>query len=129
MYREVSVIEIREVLRAWLSGSGLRTVAARAGVDRKTARRYVDAAVATGSWWQGRSSLRTRRTGLVRIGAVVTAVRPDRPQGHGEAWEALCTNHDRISTWVKDGLTVVKIGDLLGRHKDSAAAHAAPLLR
>jgi MFS family permease len=28
---------------------------------------------ATGSWWQGRSSLRTRRTGLVRIGAVVTA--------------------------------------------------------
>ncbi|BBZ19417.1 hypothetical protein MGAD_37520 [Mycolicibacterium gadium] len=48
MYREVSVIEIREVLRAWLSGSGYRTVAAQAGVDRKTARRYVDAAVAAG---------------------------------------------------------------------------------
>jgi MFS family permease len=28
---------------------------------------------ASGSWWQGRSSLRTRRSGLVRIGAVVTA--------------------------------------------------------
>lgn len=28
---------------------------------------------ATGSWWQGRSSLRTRRSGLVRIGAIVTA--------------------------------------------------------
>jgi len=40
MYREVSVIEIREVLRAWLSGSGYRTAAAQAGVDRKTARRY-----------------------------------------------------------------------------------------
>jgi transposase len=50
------------------------------------------------------------------IGAVVTAVRPDRPQGHGQAWEALCTSHDRISDWVNDGLTVVKIGDLLGRH-------------
>jgi transposase len=112
MYREVSVIEIREVLRAWLSGSGLRTVAARAGVDRKTARRYVDAAVAAGL---------DRDCGVEQlsdelIGAVVTAVRPDRPQGHGEAWEALCTNHDRISTWVKDGLTVVKIGDLLARH-------------
>jgi hypothetical protein len=35
-YREVSVIEVREVLRAWLTGAGLRTVAAQAGVDRKT---------------------------------------------------------------------------------------------
>lgn len=37
MYREVSVIEIREVLRLWLWGCGLRMVAARARVDRKTA--------------------------------------------------------------------------------------------
>ena len=37
-YREVSVIEVREVLRTWLSGAGLRTVAAQAGVDSKTIR-------------------------------------------------------------------------------------------
>ena len=43
MYREVSVIEVREVLRAWLAGSGFRTAGAQAGVDRKTARRYVAA--------------------------------------------------------------------------------------
>ena len=49
------------------------------------------------------------------IGTVVAAVRPDRPQGYGSAWEALCANHDRINKWVKDGLTVVKIGDLLAR--------------
>jgi predicted DNA-binding transcriptional regulator YafY len=42
------VVEIREVLRAWLQGAGLRTVASRAGVDRKTARRYVEAAQAAG---------------------------------------------------------------------------------
>ena len=47
-FREVAVTEIREVLRAWLSGAGLRRVAERAGVDRKTARRYVEAAVAAG---------------------------------------------------------------------------------
>jgi MFS family permease len=29
---------------------------------------------ASGSWWQGRSGLRTRRSGLVRIGASVTAL-------------------------------------------------------
>lgn len=40
--------EIREVLRAWLSGAGLRGVAEQAGVDRKTARRYVAAAAEAG---------------------------------------------------------------------------------
>jgi hypothetical protein len=49
------------------------------------------------------------------IGAVVAAVRPDRPQGHGVAWDALCARHDLIAGWVKEGVTVVKIGDLLAR--------------
>ena len=47
-YREVSVVEVREVLRGWLGGAGLRIVAEQAGVDRKTARRYVQAAEAAG---------------------------------------------------------------------------------
>jgi hypothetical protein len=47
-FREVGVVEVREVLRGWLEGGGLRTVAGRSGVDRKTARRYVDAAVGAG---------------------------------------------------------------------------------
>jgi transposase len=111
MYREVSVIEIREVLRAWMAGRGLRVVAGQAGVDRKTARRYVDAAVAAGLDRDGGVD----QIDDELIGAVVVAVRPDRPQGHGSAWEALCTNHDRIDKWAKDGLTVVKIGDLLAR--------------
>jgi hypothetical protein len=34
-FREVAVTEIREVLRAWLAGAGLRQVAAQAGVDHK----------------------------------------------------------------------------------------------
>lgn len=35
VFREVSVIEIREVLRAWLAGKGLRRVAGQAGVDAR----------------------------------------------------------------------------------------------
>jgi hypothetical protein len=42
------VTEIREVLRAWLAGAGLRTVAAQAQVDRSTARRDVPAAAEAG---------------------------------------------------------------------------------
>jgi hypothetical protein len=38
MFREVSVIEVRELLRVWMLGAGLRRVAALAGVDRKTLR-------------------------------------------------------------------------------------------
>jgi hypothetical protein len=48
VFREVSVIEVREMLRAWLAGKSERAVAAQAGVDRKTSRRYVEAAVAAG---------------------------------------------------------------------------------
>ncbi len=36
-FREVSVIEVRIVLRGWLEGAGLRTVAERAGVDWRIA--------------------------------------------------------------------------------------------
>nr|WP_156406707.1 helix-turn-helix domain-containing protein [Mycobacterium haemophilum] len=43
-YREVSVIEIREILRLWLAGRGLREIARMSGADRKTVRRYMDRA-------------------------------------------------------------------------------------
>jgi transposase len=110
-YREVSVIEVREVLRGWLSGAGLRTVAAQAGVDRKTARRYVQAAqaigvVQDGGWQQVSDDV---------VGAVVAAVRPARPAGHGSAWQLLAGEQQQIIVWVGAGLTVVKIGTLLAR--------------
>jgi hypothetical protein len=47
-FREVAMIEIREVSLCWLDGAGLRTAGERAGVNRKTPRRYVEAAVAAG---------------------------------------------------------------------------------
>ena len=43
MFREVSIVESREVLRLWLRGRGVRETARLAGVDRKTVRRYVAA--------------------------------------------------------------------------------------
>jgi hypothetical protein len=35
-FREVSVTEIREVLRLWLRGEGLRSIAELVAPDRKT---------------------------------------------------------------------------------------------
>ena len=115
-FREVSVVEVREVLRAWVEGHGLRKVAERAGVDRKTARRYVAAAEAAGL---------TRTAGVEAvsdelIGLVVDAVRPARPNGHGASWELLLAHEERIRVWVKGGdgqepLSIVKIEELLAR--------------
>ena len=110
-FREVDVIEVREVLRAWLAGQGLRRVAQRAGVDRKTARRYVQAAEGFGL---------ARDGGLAQlsdalIGQVVQQVRPARASGHGAVWQVLEAEQPQIAAWVKQGLTVAKIAILLQR--------------
>ena len=47
-FREVSVIGIREILRLWLMEHGTRAIARHAQVDRKTVRRYIEAAQAAG---------------------------------------------------------------------------------
>ena len=77
-------------------------------MDRKTARRY--AAEAAG--------LARDPGGVVNdelIGAVVAAVRPDRPGGHGHGWDALTARQDEIKAWVKQGLTATKVAVLLAR--------------
>ncbi len=47
-FREVSVVQIKELLRRWLAGEGERSLARGAGVARMTARNYIAAAVALG---------------------------------------------------------------------------------
>ena len=112
-FREVAVIEIREVLRCWLGGQGLRTAGERAGVDRKTARRYVEAAVAAGLVREGGEHQLTDEL----LGAVVAAVRPVRAGGHGAAWEALLAEEARIREWIeRDDLQLTNIHGKLARH-------------
>ncbi|MGQ0617852.1 MAG: IS21 family transposase [Acidimicrobiia bacterium] len=110
-FREVRVFEVREVLRLWLAGEGIRATERLVGFDRKTVRRYVEAAVGLGLVGDGGDEQLT--DGF--IGAVVEAVRPHRSDGHGEAWRLLQANHGEIAAWVKDDLTGVKIAELLER--------------
>lgn len=110
-FREVSVVQVREALRRWLKGDGERPIAAGVGVDRKTARRYITAAVELGVDRGGGEEQLTDEL----IGQVVERVRPRRSDGHGEAWRTLLAGEDRIKGWVAEDLTVVKIGILLAR--------------
>ncbi|MBK9178732.1 MAG: IS21 family transposase [Acidimicrobiales bacterium] len=110
-FREVRVFEVREVLRLWLAGEGIRATERLVGFDRKTVRRYVDAAVGLGLVRDGGDEQLTD----VFIGVVVEAVRPHRLDGHGEAWRLLQAHHDEIAGWVADDLTAVRIHELLER--------------
>lgn len=110
-FREVSVVQVKEALRRWLRGDGERPVAKGVGVDRKTARRYIAAAVDLGVDRCGGEEQLTDEL----IGQVVERVRPHRPDGHGPAWRTLLAEEDRIKDWLAQDLTVVKIGILLAR--------------
>jgi transposase len=110
-FREVPVFEVREVLRLWLGGEGIRMTERLAGVDRKTVRRYVEAAERLGL---SRDSGEEQLSDFL-LGAVVEAVRPHRLDGHGASWRLLSTNHDQITEWLDAGLTAVKVGELLAR--------------
>jgi transposase len=106
------VFEIREVLRLWMGGHGFRAVSRLSGVDRKTVRRYVEAAVAAGLVREGGEE---QLTDLL-VGEVCLRVRPARPAGHGAAWEALGPEQAAIKAWLDDKkLNLVKIHELLSR--------------
>lgn len=87
------------MLRAWLAGAGLRTVAQRAGVGRKTARRYVAAAEAAGVVAEGGEAQLSDEV----LCQIVQAVRPARTSGRGASWEALEAEAERITGWVGAG--------------------------
>lgn len=110
-FREVPMFEIREVLRLWLAGEGLRAIARLARVDRKTVRRYVAAAEAAGLVRDGGEG----QLSDALIGAVCQVVRPARPGGHGVAWDALAPHEELIRGWVERGLRMTKIEVLLAR--------------
>ena len=98
-YRELGVIEIREILRRYCLGEGLRAIARGTGSDRKTIAKYVAAAVAAGLQRGDAAG-----PSDVHIAAVLTAVRsaggrpgalPDRLARHrGEAGEVVHEDHE-----------------------------------
>jgi hypothetical protein len=48
VFREVDVVEVKEMLRLWVRGHGFKSMVRLTQIDRKTVRRYVEAAVSAG---------------------------------------------------------------------------------
>ena len=108
MYREVTMIEIREVLR--LRGAGLpkKRIAAQLGLDPKTVRRYLRAAATAGVPV-------TAAISDDEVRQVLLALQPAGGRPRGDGW-ALCRDHrGAIERWLGEGLRLTKIRKLLVR--------------
>lgn len=108
-FRELHVVEVKEVLRLWANGHGFRTVAARTGVDRKTVRRYVDAARKAGLE-PGAPSV---EDGVVA--AVSEAVHPGAAPEIGAMRSHLRAHAEKIRGWVEEGCHGPKLARLVQR--------------
>jgi len=110
-YREVTMIEVKEVLRQWLSGLSRKAMVRWVGLDRNTIRRYLQVAQQCGLHAaDGVDALTDEKLSevLAALGAG-----PGRP--HGEGW-AICERHrEKIAGFIKDRIRLTKARKLLLR--------------
>lgn len=110
-YRELFVVEIKEMLRLWARGRGYRTIAKRSSVDRKTVRRYVEAAEALGL----SRGMDSRPLDDDLVSEVVCAVRPGASTPPGLMREHCRRHAKRIDEWLDEGCRGPKVVKLLER--------------
>jgi len=110
-YREVTRVEIQEVLRQWAGGAGGKRIAARLGLDVKTVRRYVHAAQALGLTRAGGEAAVTAEL----VGALLASLRRQAGRPRGEAWELCAAHRERIGQLLAQGLRLSKLRKLLAR--------------
>jgi hypothetical protein len=108
-YRELHVIEIKEVLRLRKAGLGYRTIADRTRVDRKAVRRYVEAA-------GDRLNSEDGEISDELVALVVEAIRPGGSHDVGSARERCREHADLIEGWVAEGCKGPKLVRLMQRH-------------
>jgi transposase len=105
-YREFGMVEVREILRRWLGGDGIRAITRAAGVDRKTIAAYVQAAVAVGVQRGGAPPTDEQ------IAAIATTRRPGRPTNASAPrpeLEVLRPHEGTVRQWLAEGLRLTKV--------------------
>lgn len=109
-YREISMQQIREVLRRSEAGQSGRQIATRMGLDRKTVRRYLEAIEAAGI---GDGTEVDERV----LSALAQQVQGRDPRAPSEAWQALTIQRACIQGWLtqKPPLRLVRVHELLER--------------
>jgi transposase len=111
-YREVTMIEAKEVLRLWMSGMGNKRIARWLDLDPKTVRRYIGAAQEHGIRIEGGAESLTDEI----VGAVLAQRRGAAHRPRGESWQRCEEQRDFIKRYLDDGVRLSKVRKLLRRH-------------
>ena len=122
-YREVTMIEVKEVLRQWLACLSREAMARWVGLDRNTIRRYLQVAQQCGLHVaDGVDALTDEKLSDV-LAALGTG--PGRP--HGEEW-AICERHrETIDRFTNNSYDLVVEGESFRpRMKPKRAAETEP---
>ena len=109
MYREVTMIELKEVLRLRSEGLPKKRVAAQLGLDPKTVRRYLAVAAAAG--------VRTDAGPLseAHLQAVLLALHPAGGRPRGDGWSRCEAQRAAIQRWSHDGIRLPRFANCLRR--------------
>lgn len=110
-YREVLMIEVREILRLWLAGVPKTRIAETRGLDRKTIRRYIALATAHGLKPGPQGGEPLTDAGLE---AILVALKTGTGRPHGDAWERCVEQRAFIEQALK-GARLSKVRRLLLR--------------
>lgn len=109
-YREVTMIEVKEILRLWLARVPKQRIARMVGVDRKTVQRYTELAAEHGLVaGQGAEALTEER-----LGAVLAALESRAGRPHGESWQRCVEQREFIEQKIKS-VKLSKVRKLLLR--------------
>ncbi len=110
-YREVTMVEVKEVLRQWLGGEPKKRVAQRLSLSPRTVRRSCELAERHGARVQeGPSSLTDER-----LSAVMAELTTMRGRPHGATWALCVTHRETIARQVQNGVRLSKVRKLLLR--------------
>src|SRR5262245_17842420 len=109
-FREVAMVEVREVLRLWLAGGKKKRIAARVGFDPKTVRRYIDAGQSLGLRPGGEGELSDEK-----FAEVLAVLQPAFGRPPGDVWQRCLDERSKIETLIGQGLRLSKVKRLLLR--------------
>jgi hypothetical protein len=110
-YREVTMIEIKEVLRQRALGVAKKRIAAQLGMDPKTVRRYLEVGEAHGIVAGAGAEQLTD----ARLGEVLAELKKPALHEHGDAWWECERERSLIADQLKDNVRLTKIRKLLRR--------------
>jgi transposase len=110
-FREVTMVEVKEVLRLWLAGEKKKRIAARLGMDPKTVRRYIETAERCGvSAGHDEATLTD-----AKFTEILVALQPAIERAHGDGWQRCVDERAEIAALLARRVRLSKVRRLLLR--------------